>query len=367
MPPRCGALKRDIAAKAFDLGFAAVGVAGVEPLIEWQREVDRRISEGLISAEDWRRRKLRFDPRHIASGATSVFVLVRAHAPHLLPFPHGVAGYSAHYREYPKGLSATRELADWLANMGIGTIPQPRLPSKTLAVLAGVGSYGRNSLVQCGEPGSFVTLHTILTDARVEPDEPAPLSECGDCDACMRACPVGALGPSGVLDMRRCIRAYMGSGRLVPPGLRRAYRTDILGCDACQRCCQRNASALRRQRPPSGDDLALFSLAGLLADSPAALKTRLREIGGILGTNYARPNRVLADAAIAAGNTNDPALLEPLAHALEHPHPPVRAHSAWAIGEIGSGAGRSVLLSALARETSPLVKDEITGAVARLS
>ncbi len=354
-----------IAEAARGLGFAAMGVTSVEPLLDWRGEVRRRISDGMMASRDWLRRKLEHDPREILPGAASVLVFARAYTPYTGPFPPGTARYAAHYVEYPKGLEAVRALAARLETMGFDAVPQPRLPAKALAVRAGLGSYGRNSLVYCSEHGSFVTLHTILTTACLEPDPPAPMSTCGDCDACTRACPSGALGRAGALDMRKCVRAHMGQGRLVPEGLRRAWGTSILGCEACALSCPRNSRAVREARVPPAGEASAFSLAGLLGDSGRALRSRLEAIAALVGANYARQNRILADAAIAAGNTRDPDLVPALARSLEHRHAPVRAHSAWALGEIGGEASRKLLERALVAEADAEVRAEIERALHR--
>lgn len=358
-------LRDGITARAMDLGFGAVGVTSVDPLPEWDHEVQRRVREGVVPPDQRHRhlRNLRTDPREIMPEAASVVVLARPYVPFASPFPRGVAGYSAYYRAYPEGRAAAQELAAELERIGIRAVAQPRLPNKALAVRAGLGSYGRNSLIHCPKFGSFVSIHAILTDAPLEPDAPSEVCDCGKCDACVRACPTGAIRPGGAVDLARCVRAYMNSGRSVPVELREAYGTSILGCDACQRCCPRNAGAMKRASAPPEEDLEVFSLAGILGDDPGERRKRLARMAAVLGRNYSRENRILADAAIAAGNTMDPGLLEPLGWALQHPHEPVRAHAAWAIGRIGGRAGVRLLEKAHATETSELVVDEIEDAL----
>jgi len=360
-------LRDAITARAMDLGFGAVGVTSVDPLPEWDHEVRRRVREGVVPPDERHRylRNLRTDPREIMPEATSVVVLARPYVPFASPFPKGVAGYSAYYRAYPEGRAAAQELAAELERIGVRTVAQPRLPNKALAVRAGLGSYGRNSLIHCPRFGSFVSIHTILIGAALEPDVPSEVCDCGKCDACVRACPTGAIRPGGAVDLARCVRAYMNSGRSVPVELREAYGTSILGCDACQRCCPRNAAAMKRASAPPEEDHEVFSLAGILGDDPGERKRRLAMMAAVLGRNYSRENRILADAAIAAGNTMDPGLLEPLGWALQHPHEPVRAHAAWAIGRIGGRAGVRLLEKAHATETSELVMNEIKHALER--
>jgi len=44
---------------------------------------------------------------------------------------------------------------------------------------------------------------------------------------------------------------------------------------------------------------------------------------------------------------------------LRHPHPPIRAHSAWALGKIGGRDAMSALAEALKDETDQRVIQEI--------
>jgi HEAT repeat protein len=118
---------------------------------------------------------------------------------------------------------------------------------------------------------------------------------------------------------------------------------------------------------PSGEELELFSLPNLLnlGKSPSR-KEALNDIADVIGKNYARRNRILGDAVIAAGNMKDPNLLEYLAETLKYPDVPVRAHSAWAIGRIGTPKAKEILLSALQEEKDPMVISEIEAALGEL-
>jgi len=71
------------------------------------------------------------------------------------------------------------------------------LPHKTVATRAGLGWIGKCALLVTREFGSAVRISSLLTDALLKPDAPVDVSGCGDCTACMRACPAGAV--SGAL------------------------------------------------------------------------------------------------------------------------------------------------------------------------
>ncbi len=67
---------------------------------------------------------------------------------------------------------------------------------KTAAVLAGLGSVGKSSLVITPKYGPRVRLVSLITDAPLECSEDeiaAPGQVCGSCRTCLDACPAGAI------------------------------------------------------------------------------------------------------------------------------------------------------------------------------
>jgi len=66
-------------------------------------------------------------------------------------------------------------------------------PHKTGAVLSGLGFVGKSGLFIHNEFGSKVRLATVLTNATLKNNSPIIQNGCGDCNACMKACPAGAI------------------------------------------------------------------------------------------------------------------------------------------------------------------------------
>jgi epoxyqueuosine reductase len=80
-----------------------------------------------------------------------------------------------------------------------------------------------------------------------------------------------------------------------------------------------------------------------------------------------RPKRrgYLRNVAIALGNHRNPQTVSALAQALRYDSEPlVRAHAAWALGQIGGDHSRPALEMAQRIETDPMVKLEIQAALA---
>lgn len=359
---------QDITEKARELGFNLVGKTLTEPLFAWKREVERRIDEGLIVAETWFRRNLEFAPEEIMPCTRQALVLVRSYKPFVEPFPSTTALYSAHYREYPTGLRQAVSFTKWLRDMGINASVTSHLPLKPLAVEAGLGVYRQNSLVYSEASGSFMILYGVVTDTEIRggifcSDLDGIASDCAECNICINECPTGAIMPQGVIDHSKCIRNHMGSGRIVPPEIRTAYGVRLLGCEICQRVCPKNAHVLQDVSLPPCEELEMFALPKLLDLNQPTWKLTLENISGVIGKNYARKNRILGDAVIVAGNAKDPDLLKYLKETLKYPHVPVRAHSAWAIGRIGTPNAEKILTNTLYEEKDLEVISEIKAAL----
>lgn len=117
------------------------------------------------------------------------------------------------------------------------------LDERACARLAGLGMVGRHGLLILPPYGSWIFLGTILTDLPL-PSAPVPAPDCEGCNACIRACPTGALTPSGI-NPDRCLSALtQKKGALTRE--EEALLTDhplIWGCDLCQLACPHNQNA----------------------------------------------------------------------------------------------------------------------------
>ncbi len=64
---------------------------------------------------------------------------------------------------------------------------------KTAAVLSGLGFVGKSGLFLSKKYGSKVRLATVITDMPLSNESPVIENGCGNCNACMQACPAGAI------------------------------------------------------------------------------------------------------------------------------------------------------------------------------
>ncbi|MBQ6420533.1 MAG: DUF1730 domain-containing protein [Clostridia bacterium] len=117
------------------------------------------------------------------------------------------------------------------------------LPEVRCAVAAGLGVLGKNALFINKTYGSWVFLGEIVTDLPLQPAARAD-SFCIGCEKCVKACPVGAIGDTGV-DAGRCL-SYLTQKK---GELDDAVKEKIIeyncawGCDVCQKVCPMNVGA----------------------------------------------------------------------------------------------------------------------------
>ena len=79
-----------------------------------------------------------------------------------------------------------------------------RYSHKKTATLFGLGTIGKSSLFIHKDYGTSVRLGTVFTNCPFDVDDVKPLSICGSCDKCVRACPSGAIkGTEWTIDSQR--------------------------------------------------------------------------------------------------------------------------------------------------------------------
>jgi epoxyqueuosine reductase len=230
------------------------------------------------------------------------------------------------------------ELLAWLREKlpncrGRAVVDTAPLLERDFARRAGLGWFGKNTMLLNKRLGSYVLLGALLLDVPLQPDAVHETSHCGSCTACLEACPTQAFIEPGVLDARRCL-SYLTIELKgpVPAPWREAMTEWVFGCDVCQEVCPWNRKAPPGKEPalkPRPDLLAL-DLVELMSLSEEAFRRRFR------GTALFRTRRrgLLRNAALILGNRGDPAALPALERALADSEPVIREAAQWAIERI---------------------------------
>ena len=206
---------------------------------------------------------------------------------------------------------------------------------------AGLGFVGKNTNLISRPFGSYLFLGEILVDRELGPPISNLKSEivnpCASCRRCLNACPTGALVEPYVLDARRCISYLTIEHRdAISEDLRPLLGHWIFGCDECQQVCPwviQFSRPGRRRFLGFDPNRCAPRLADLLALDEAAFRERFA------GTPVLRAKRsgLLRNAAIALGNSADPAARDILERAAKDADPQVREYAAWAARRLPEG------------------------------
>lgn len=119
--------------------------------------------------------------------------------------------------------------AELVGELGYSSRGKPNL--KHLAIAAGLGKQGKNTLVLHPRFGLWLRFMAIRTDAPIATTGPGIYSRevnpyCDACQACVQSCPVEILVPYRLLDPDRCLAAISG-----------AWRGELAICDRCVVVC----------------------------------------------------------------------------------------------------------------------------------
>ena len=242
-----------------------------------------------------------------------------------------------------------------------GIVDTAPLLERDFARLAGLGWFGKNTLLINKQAGSWLFLSALLVDFELEYDAPHAASHCGTCTRCLDACPTDAFVAPYVLDARKCISYLTIELREpIPVELRAGMGEWVFGCDVCQDVCPWNRKAPVKADPDFEPraELSPLNAAELLRLGDAEFRQRFR------GTPLSRPKRagLLRNAAIVLGNSGDQRAVPALAQALNDAEPVVRGACAWALGQLGGNLSLAALSERLEIETDPLVLAELAAA-----
>ena len=336
------AMAAELRAEALRLGFSRVGITALvapphhEAFRGW-------LARGLAGPlREWldRHEPLRRSAVALLDGAASVVMLATDHA--TLPDSRGCLPGQGRVARYAWGddyhdllRARVNELATWLEARvpgcrTRGVVDSAPIAERDFAWAAGLGWFGKNTMLIDPTAGSYFLLTAFLTDLPLQADAPLQTDHCGTCTACLDACPTGALPEPGVLDAARCISTLtVESQAPVALDLRPGMGDWIFGCDICQEVCPWNRYAPGSTEPtlqPRGGAVTL-PLADLLALDEPAFRRRFK------GSAIKRAKRtgLLRSAAISLGNHPDPESFPALAAAAGDADPVIREAAAWAL------------------------------------
>ncbi len=274
---------------AICVGFDACGIAVVSPLTEeeWGYEEWLRRGYQADMAYMEQHRDKRSDPTLLVPGARSVIVLLSGYKPsqtmqdcvsgaRIAQYAYGEDYHERIKRMLFQLIAAIRQrYPDFEAKPCVDTVP---ISDKQWARRAGLGWIGRNTLLVNPVLGSYCNIGELVTPSPADSYDTPIENRCGDCRACVDACPNHALSESRansfvlpsqsmvttegsnkalthssinelshssipLLDANRCASYHTVENRAetLPPDIRLSGYA--FGCDICQLVCPYNQTA----------------------------------------------------------------------------------------------------------------------------
>jgi len=307
MPPAAAAKSA-----AEDLGFEACGIADLDAS-DAVPALNRWLDRGFNGEMRYMERQApvrREPPRAWPEARSAIVVLHNYNQTHAEPAPG--RGRIARYAlgdDYHSVMSDKLErlAARLVATAGAGRfrayVDAGPLPERELARRAGLGWFGKNTMLIRPGLGSFTFIGILLTDLALTADRPFEADRCGTCRRCLDACPTDAFPEPRLLDATRCISYLTIEARGAMPDPLKALVGDwLFGCDVCQDVCPWNvrfAAETRESRyraRPASDWPTLAEIAAMTE----------REFDDAFGeTALERPGRagLARNAAVVLENT----------------------------------------------------------------
>lgn len=237
---------------AFKFGWDDVGITpakipeeDVSAYLEW-------LQQGQHADLAYMENTIRCAPQALFPGAKTALIFVTYYKQEKLPFraDAGVVASYARGRDYHhlhrkrlKKMIAWLEERSGQQNIAKGFSDSTPVLEKALAVQAGLGWFGKNTLLIHRRFGTFTLLSGLFTSLEfADPIIAARLPRCGSCRRCIDACPTQAIVSPYHLDAAKCLSYHLiESKKEIPAEIAKNNPGYVFGCDICQDVCPHNA------------------------------------------------------------------------------------------------------------------------------
>lgn len=200
---------------------------------------------------------------------------------------------------------------------GFFTLDAQPVLERDLAFRAGLGWFGKNSMLINRTEGSYFIIGSLLLNQKLSVSQKVMETDhCGQCRTCVEACPTLAIdGDTRTLKADKCISTFtieLMKEAPAPAGMENS-RGEVFGCDICQDVCPWNTKPLVR----TGASLSFEKfpkVATLFSSSPSELLQFFEAESGrgvqrhLEGTALARPGKKgwLKNLRLITSSRSDP-------------------------------------------------------------
>ncbi|MDR6226798.1 tRNA epoxyqueuosine(34) reductase QueG [Desmospora profundinema] len=367
-------VKQALVEEAGRLGIDKIGFATADPFTELKERLVRHRENGFESGFEEQDLDKRTDPRLSLPEARTIIAIALAYPTRMENPPANRPGeyrglfcraswgqdYHRVLRRKLEGLE--RRLQELVPDVTTEImVDTGALSDRAVAERAGIGFIGKNTSLITPEFGSWVFLGEMLVDIALPPDQPVTAG-CGDCTACIDACPTGALVAPGQLNSQACLAYQTQTKGFLAEEYRDLLGGYLYGFETCQAVCpfnrKKNFTHQEDFRPDPEQVKPL--LKPLLSISNREFRERFGSMAG----SWRGKKPIQRNAIIALARFRDRTAVPDLIRLLqEDPRPVIRGTAAWALGRIGGTEAEEALCDAERNEKDPDVWREVEKAL----
>ena len=255
--------KEFISALAEKHGFLASGFARAEKLHETESQLTDWLEKGFHGKMAYMENHFqkRLNPSLLVEGAKTVICFAYNYFPKQLKTDVDISapkiaryawGDDYHHVIKEKLFVLMGEIQARIPDFeGRAFVDSAPVMERQWAERAGLGWIGKNSLLLRKGMGSFFFLAEIICNLELEPDQ-QQTDHCGECTACIDACPTQAIVQPQVIDSNRCISYLTIEDKTWPESdeiTKTGTESWAYGCDICQDVCPWNKFSQPNQEP----------------------------------------------------------------------------------------------------------------------
>lgn len=269
----------ELRAKAFSLGWDDIGITAAHIPEEDIISYKEWLAKGCHAEMKYMENEMRCAPQILFPGAVSAIIFITYYKQPEMPLQSdaGMVASYARGKDYHKvHHKRLKNFINWLETRvnkkGIakGFSDSTPILEKALAVQAGMGWIGKNTLLIHRRFGTFTLLSGLLTTLELphtSQNLQIRLPRCGSCSRCLEACPTQALTSPYHLDANRCLSYHLiESKKPIPEEISQRNPGYVFGCDICQNVCPHNfkkESSIHEEFFPSSGMGAYLTLADI--------------------------------------------------------------------------------------------------------
>ena len=243
-------VKQDVIDFALALNIDLIRFSEALILKHEQIRFESWVGKGFNAGMGWLERSVekRFNPALLFEGAKTVISIAVSYNSDIAP---GIISRYAAGADYHKVInSKLNQIASFMKKDDPGLqskacVDASLISEKSFGAKSGIGWVGKNSLLINEDLGSWFYLGELVIDREYEPDLPVS-DRCGECTACISACPTGAINSDRTINSGKCI-SYMtveNKNCIEQAGMAANNHWSVYGCDICQETCPWNKGAV---------------------------------------------------------------------------------------------------------------------------